>query len=187
MSLLTNSWRCSLAALAFWALLGTNPHPAVADDKPAEKAKALTPEREQLYNQLRSIRQKVEQLEKEGKRDDAERLKGEAKALQAKLYPNAPENMSAKDPGARLLRAAAENLKAAGSEQEAQHVRQMVERIEREVRKARPPAPSSGASPAEDAHAKIVQDLRNEVQQMRRELQELREQLKKVKEQADHK
>ena len=84
MSVFSNSWRCSLVATALWTMLGTAP--AAADDRPATTSTPpAAADREKIEQQLGSIRQKVEQLEKDGKHDEAEKLKHEAREALTKL------------------------------------------------------------------------------------------------------
>lgn len=244
MSMLKTSWRCSLAATALWALLGNNPSQAVADDRPAEKSPPAATDRDQLRRQLQaisqqvqqlekegkhdeaerlkrearelytkmsphrpeagppgsnpsnpereklrqhwlSLKQKVEQLEKEGKRDEAERLKREMQEMQAKLYPHGAEAGAAAsrrpqasgETEAKLqhLRAAAENLRAAGFGEQADNIAKMMQRLQGEARE--------GGRPRPESPPREIMELRSEVQQMRREMQELREQLKRLIEQ----
>jgi len=245
MSTLKTSWRCSLAATALWALLGNNPCQAVADDQPAEKSPSAATDRDKLHQQLQSMSQRIQQLEKDGKHDEAERLKREAKELytkmsphrpeagppgsnpsnpereklrqhwlslrqkveqlkkegrhdeaehlkrevqeiQADLYPRPPEagspasrrpQTSSREMEAKLqhLRAAAENLRAAGFGEQADNITKMMQRLQGEARE--------GSRPRPESPPREIMELRSEVQQMRREMQELREQLKRLIEQ----
>ncbi len=84
MSVVSNSWRCSLAAAALWTILGAALVPATADDQPAKAAPAAV-DRQQAEQQLRSIKEKVAQLEKDGKHDEAEKLKQQAHEIAVKL------------------------------------------------------------------------------------------------------
>ena len=96
------------------------------------------PERTQLYQQMQALHEKIEKATKEGKQDEVQRLKQEAEALPTKLYaqgapaPSRPQSGGDRDARLQHLRAAAENLKAAGCEPEAQHVMQMISRIQGE-------------------------------------------------------
>ncbi len=313
MSVLSNSWRCSLVATALWTMLGTGPAPAAAGDQPAStppaaadrekieqqlrsisekvqqlekdgkhddaeklkhearelytklrggptahqpgvsapeaekiraqvkemsqkadqldkdgkhddaqrvrtEARALYgklnpragaaaipggPEREQLYQQMRAIREKIEKAKQEGKPEDVQRLIKEAEALRGKLYPQGgfgssrPQSGGDREARMQHLRAAAENLKAAGCEPEAQHVMQMIERMRAEGggegrlrAESRLPGQGRGSAPApgaatensgQYATAPAIQELRGQVEQMRREMRELREQLNQAK------
>jgi len=244
MSMLKTSWRCSLAATALWALLGNTPSQALADDQTAEKSPPAATDRDQLRQQLQAISQQVQQLEKEGKHDEAERLKREAKELYTKMSPHRPEaGPTASNPSnpereklrqhwlslrqkveqlkkegrhddaerlnrevqemqtklyphgaeagaaaarrpqtsgeteAKLqhLRAAAENLRAAGFGEQADNITKMMQRLQGEARE--------GGRPRPESPPREIMELRSEVQQMRREMQELQEQLKRLIEQ----
>ncbi len=108
------------------------------DPRAAANALPGGPEREQLYQQMRALHEKIAKAKQEGKQDEVQRLMQEAEALRAKLYAQAGYASTRSQPGgdrdARLqhLRAAAENLKAAGCEPEAQHVMQMIQRMQAE-------------------------------------------------------
>jgi hypothetical protein len=248
MGVLTTSWRGWFAATALWALLGTGPNPATAQDKPAEKPPAgpnasqgerekmyqhlqdvrkkleqfekegkredaeamrrearqimaklspqrspeakgpgMSPERERMYRRLQEIRQKVEQLEKEGKHEDAQHLKREADEMVAKFRaheggPHGSPAMTEKMARLQHLRVAAENLKAAGMEQEARHVMELAERVQREMPEG--PAPMHG-EPGNPQRA--LEEMHGQMQQMHREMQELREQVKHLIERSEHK
>ena len=262
MGVLKTSWRCSLAATALWALLANNPVQAAADDRPADRtppsaapagadrdamqqqlqalkqkieqfekdgnheeaqrarreAQALMakfnprggegrtpgpdvsgPDRDKLREQIQAIRQRVEQLEKDGKHEEAEQVKLEGRALLAKLNPRGAEGrtrgeisprdanrMPSGDMAARLqhLQAAVENLKAAGLDAEAQHFAQLIERAQQSGGRGEGRASAdASANPSRGGRQPAggdVQELRSEVQQMHREMQELREQLKRA-------
>ncbi len=161
------------------------------------------PEREALRQQWLAIQDKLQKAMQAGKPEDVQRLKQQAEALRAKLYPQMAYVPGRPQPGgdreAKLqhLRAAAENLKAAGFEPEAQHVMQMIARLQAEGSgESRPrsestrPSPGAGgtlppgvstANPGPYAAAPAVQELRSQVEQMRRELREMREQLNRAK------
>jgi hypothetical protein len=79
MSALATFWRCSLLATALCALLGSAPAPAAADDTPPTAA-----ERDKLQEKFRAIRERAAQLDKEGKHDDAERLRRESYEIMKK-------------------------------------------------------------------------------------------------------
>jgi beta-lactamase regulating signal transducer with metallopeptidase domain len=110
MSVLKTSWRCSLAATALWAMLGSNP--AVADNgSAADKDKPATPEksasdqgatrrgdqaaatrstapspqqmeqRRKLYEQMKALHQQIE-----GLKDGQDSQRQELKAKMQKLY-----------------------------------------------------------------------------------------------------
>ncbi len=297
MSVLTTSWRGSLLATAFCAMLGNSPSTASADDNPTspptsadreamqakfrairEKAAQLdeqgnhdaadrlrreakemmnksgaaagdsrvmfvtpgNPEHEKIMARLKEMGQKIAQLESDGKHDEAEHLKNEAKELYGKFAASQSHNSvslnvpsaeqqklrehymamqekiaAAKKQGneeliralqnemealrammqereafaraqystgggdreARLnhLRAAAENLKAAGCEAEAKHVMDLIGHMEAEAR----------ASDTKAYHPELynpaVQELRSQIEQMRREMRQMRADLDRAK------
>jgi beta-lactamase regulating signal transducer with metallopeptidase domain len=168
-------------------------------------AVSVGPEREQLYQQMRALHEKIEKAKQEGKSDDVQRLMKEAEGLRTKIYPQGsygPGRSSSGDREARLqhLRSAAENLKAAGFDAEAQHVMQMIERIRAEgsregrssgetsrpLTELRPssssvPPGASIMSSRDYAAGPAVQELRGQIEQMRREMRELREQINQAK------
>ncbi len=92
---------------------------------------------------LQSMRRKIEELEKDGRHDEAARVKQEAKELYSKYSPRHGDSSgqttnpaSSPSPGEianRLqhLRVAVDHLHAAGFEPEANHVHELVERLER--------------------------------------------------------
>lgn len=257
MSVLTSSWRCSLAATALWAVLGSNLGQAVAQEQPG-KSQPTAVDREKLGKELRAMKEKADQLEKEGKHEEAEHLKREARemymkmkgssegrhmsesslpsaecdkireqleqlkqlsqrigelekagrhdeaahvkqeaqALHAKLHAGGP-SLTANPQGNPIreklqhMRVAAEHLKAAGLEPEAQHVMQMFERLQKEAsgqagRSSIPPGASNGPS-REYANPMAVRELQGQLEQMRREMREMREQLNHVKDQGERK
>ncbi len=138
MSVFSSTWRCSLAAVAVGTLLG-GAAPASAQDQPAGRsARASAPsssEQDQLRQQLQSIRQRVEQLTKEGEGERAEvdRLKQEAQAIMARLSSRGPEagpGQRRREPGpAGPGRGNPEQEKV---RQQLQSLRQKIEQLERE-------------------------------------------------------
>ena len=84
MSVLSNSWRCSLVATALWTMLG-GARPRGRRRPTGRNAAAAAADREKIEQQLRSIHQKAEQLEKDGKHDEAEKLKHAGLRDHAKL------------------------------------------------------------------------------------------------------
>jgi beta-lactamase regulating signal transducer with metallopeptidase domain len=309
MSILTTSWRGSLMATAFCAMLGNSPAPAAADDDPTPpptttdreafqakfqairaRAAALdeqgkhdeadrlrreakqmmskihggsddpryrdtTPansDRDKTIGRLKEMMAKANQLERDGKTDEADNLRREAKEIYAKSMPHTPPPTTAKvtnqellklrdyymamqekidaakrhgneeqiralaqemealqarrraieadekgnhystgsgDSNARLkhLRAAAENLKAAGCDAEAKHVMDLIGHIEAEARgKNYLSAYDVGAAKSGQAvvfggggNAAAMQELRSQIEQMRQEMQEMRAELKR--------
>jgi hypothetical protein len=150
------------------------------------------PDREKVREQMQAMRQKIEQLEKEGKHEEAEKVKREAYSLMGRQYPRGGEGGSGQpqapgDISVRIqhLRAAAENLKAAGMDQEAQRILQVVDRIEQrgegEGRSRSAGQPTPGRGPRGDGGtAPEVQELRSQIQQMHHEMEEMREQIKRM-------
>jgi hypothetical protein len=158
------------------------------------------PEREKLRQQWLAVREKLEKAKQEGRPEDVQRLAKEVEAMQARLYPQPGGDREAR---LQHLRAAAEHLKAAGAELEAQHVMRIVQRMQEErsrdgrregeaaraEHQRRPPAgtaapasrPGAGANLREYASAQAVQELQGQVAQIRRELLELRVELNRAK------
>jgi hypothetical protein len=153
-------------------------------------------EAEKIRDRLKEMSQKIAQLEKEGKHDEARRLKEEAQAIMRRISGQsreaAPPAGGNREARLRHLRAAAENLKAAGFEAEAQHVMQLIHRAESETHGERGrPAPEA---PRDRAHERpapgpareheippAVRELHRQVEQMQREMRELREELKRAR------
>jgi hypothetical protein len=126
MSVVSNSWRCSLVATALWTMLTAAPAPAVADDQPV-KGPEVAADREKIEQQLRSIKETVAQLEKEGKHDEAEKLKREAHEMMSKFHASqggatAPQPPTA-GPEAEKIRGRLKELgeKVAQLEKEGKH------------------------------------------------------------------
>ncbi len=92
MSVLTTSWRGSLLATALCAMLGNAPSPAAADDNPTPPQ--TTSDREALYAKFQAIRARAAALDEQGKHDDADRLRRDAKEMMSKsgLAPIAPSD-----------------------------------------------------------------------------------------------
>ncbi len=84
MSVFSNSWRCSLFATALLTMLGSAPATVTADDQPARTPPSAA-DREKVQQLMRSMREKIAQLEKDGKHDEAEKLKHEAYEMMSKL------------------------------------------------------------------------------------------------------
>ncbi len=230
MNLLRCSWRASLVATALWAMFGSFPTRAVAaENSDGSQSTRAAANRENLEQELRSIKEKIGQLEKEGKheeaqklvreareiyskmnndperetvrkhyielhqklaaaekegnRNEAERLRREIQAQQSRLYPNGtnptghPQTSEIREK-LQHLRVAAENLKAAGCDPEAQHVMQMIEQIQQAARAASHPSTADAAR--DSANSPVVQELRGQLEQMQREMREMHEQLNRA-------
>jgi chromosome segregation ATPase len=169
------------------------------------------PEREQVQGRLEELRQKIGQLIEAGRYDDAERLKREGREMiermQERLRPEERRRPEGPVPPEELqrrihhLKAAIENLHAAGmhdqAEQLAQHVERMIEehrqgagerpegsprpegpRPEGRPRPEGPPRPDG--PPRFEGQDRVFPELRGEIDRMRREMQEMREQLRKL-------
>lgn len=169
----------------------------------SQSSGAGSPEREQFRQQFQALHEKIEKAKQEGKADEVQRLMQEAQALRSKAYGQPGQDtrhpQAGGDRETRLqhLRAAAENLKAAGAEGEAQHVMQMIERMRAEGSgESRPhgestrpwqapggsvPPGASTANPGQYGTSPAIQELRGQIEQMHREMREMREQLNKAK------
>ncbi len=172
------------------------------------------PEREQLRQQFQALHERIEQAKREGKPEEVQHLMQEAEAVRSKLYASVglARSPDGGDRGDRLqhLRAAAENLMAAGCEPEAQHVMQMIERMRADgssesrsrddsrtrgersrdesrsrgdsSRSSTESRPDQRASRQNDyANGAAVQELRGQIEQLRRELREMHDQLNQAK------
>ena len=164
----------------------------------ASSAPPLTgpsPERKALYEQYKTLHEKIEAAKKAGNQDEVKRLMAEVEGVRAKLFSQEgrPAGYSTGgDRAARMqhLRTAFENLKAAGCEPEAQHVMEMIRRMEAEGRsyEGRPgpstTAPTTSGRPyysGDTATTAMMQELRGQVEQMRREMREMREELNRAR------
>jgi hypothetical protein len=160
---------------------------------------STSPERKELYQRMHALQEQIENAKRVGRSEEVQGLMKEMEAVHSKLYALSGHNpvytTSGGDREARLkhLRAAAENLKAAGCELETQHVMQMIERIQAEAAaEARHRSetsvtwtalqpPNSPPPPLEP----VVKELRGEVEQLHREMRELREELNRVIKSSD--
>lgn len=160
------------------------------------------------WQRLEEIKQQIRRLQEEGKHEEAERLKEEGMELMRSLKRGAgrPEGPpEGRGPGrgegrgnlpqrVQHLQAAAENLRAAGFPEQAEHVTRLIEHITREggPRPGEPMHPEGRMPPGGrfgPPHPEMgpaVQELRGQIEQMRREMQELREHLKRPQ-QGEHK
>ena len=159
------------------------------------------PGREGMSPRLEELKEAYRKAKEAGKEDEAERIKHEAEQIMQNMRERGPRGgpeggprpESPGDLEARIhhLRAAAENLRAAGCIREAEHVMQLIEHPQGRPGAERPnreggPRPEGRRGPegaGRGPDAGNMQGLRSEVQQMRREMQELREQLKRMTEQ----
>ncbi len=134
-------------------------------------------EREQFQEQMRALHEKIERAMQAGNPEEVQRLRQAAEALRARLDPQGGYVPGGPQPGgereARLqhLRAAAENLMAAGAEGEARHIMEIIQRMQAE---------GSSASVQE------MRELRRQMEQMHREIRELRDELNRLKN-SEHK
>lgn len=143
---------CLLAAVLL-AVIARFPVPAAADDHPAPRASTSTvsPERQKLYEQYKALHQKIDAAKKDGDNEQLRLLTREMMDLQRKLAAAQSDSAmlqarraaeAARSPDstgagreARLqhLRAAAENLKAAGCGAEAEHVMELIHQLQAEA------------------------------------------------------
>lgn len=111
---------------------GANPSTKPVEMSDADRAK------------MREIRRQVAELEKDGKHEEAERLKQQAKEIYSKYYPQNSDGRSTRRPTEAAsaspgeianklehLKAAVENLRAAGFDNEANHIREIAEKLQR--------------------------------------------------------
>jgi chromosome segregation ATPase len=186
-------------ARALYAKLNPSTGPATAPTGPS-------PERQKLYEQYKALHEKIEAAKKAGNSDEVHHLMQEMDALHAKLRsqegsPARNYSTNGGDRAARMqhLRSAAENLKAAGCDAEAQHVIDLIRHMEAEgngsssryapqgrtAPSTSNPAYTPGPRSADGASQAAVQELRGQVEQMHREMRELREELNRAKS-GDH-
>lgn len=140
------------------------------------------PELARVRQEAADVKQKIQELER-----------------QAQEYPRGatpadgrPPQGPGEDPGkrARLLRAAADNLRAAGANDLARQVQERAEGLEQRLRNSRPrpgpdgvdftgPAGQPRQGPG-DGMAEQVQDLRRQVEQLRAEVRDQAEHLRRL-------
>lgn len=175
---------------------GRRPPPGAEGPRGEERADG-----EAIHRRLQEIRERAERLRSEGKMEDVEQLKEEARQLMRRAEgmregfrgrggpgegrPEVPEHMR------RFwhLRAAMENLRAGGMTEMADKVREQLDAIEREhpevkrgegrpwrqmPREQFQPGAQEGPRPS----LPELQELRQQMERMHREMQEMREQFK---------
>ena len=165
------------------------------------------PDRGPLFQRLEQVKREMNGARERNDKDAMERLQKEGQEIMKMIRqaggegrqpegdarrPDAPRGDGPGEAIRRLqhLRAAADNLRAAGVGDAADRIGEMAERVARELRERGVPVPDGRGpegrgdreGPQPDRMGPGVQDLRNEVQQMRREMQELREMLKRTME-----
>ena len=87
MKTLTGSWKGPLMATALFAMLGNSPAPAAADDNPNPSVTppAASDRERAIHEKFRAIREQAAQLDEQGKHEEADRLRREAKEMMAKV------------------------------------------------------------------------------------------------------
>lgn len=130
-----------------------------------------------LHARLAELRERVADLERAGKVDEARALAGEARELQqhlqrlverrrVELPHRPPAHHELLERQLRHLHAAAENLAAAGLADQAAALRSQAERLERELRQHAGPHPEPPP---------FVRELHERMERLERQLAELRE------------
>ena len=176
MSVVSNSWRCSLAATALWTMLGAAPAPAAADDQPAKAAPAAV-DRQQAEQQLRSIVEKVAQLENDGKHDEAEKLKQQAHEIMAKIHDASGRTPSSQPavsgPEAEKIRARLKEIGQMVGELEKEGKHDEVERLKHEAMalysKLNPRAAASAGGPEREKLYQQMRGLREKIEKAKQE------------------
>ncbi len=153
------------------------------------------PNRDRVRARLEELKAAQRQAQEAGRADEAERLGREAHELM-RMLEQGPGDRPAGRPGGeevqrRLqhLRAAIENLRAAGLNDQANALARDAERL---ARGERPAAPEGGRplqrersadAPAAVPHLeRSVQELRGQVQELRQQMEEIRQHLKALAE-----
>ena len=145
----------SLLAAAVAALLVCGSSRASAGDEPTTKGKLEAAERQAVYAHLEEMKKRIEQFEKEGKHEDAARLKHELSDMMQHLRQHSEgqqggqtENMLKGGPaeiGQRIehLRQAAQHLAAAGMKSDAERMATMAQRMENYLKGQSRPNPEA--------------------------------------------
>jgi hypothetical protein len=147
--------------------------------------------REQERGELAEIKQRhilllneAIKLRNQGRADEAERLEQEARQIHARLEASMREGgrRPDKSPGtpeaeemqrkARHMRAAAENLRAAGVHDAAEEIARQAAHIEQELHKR-----AGAAGEARDGQPMIARELQEQVRALQNEVRELRRQV----------
>jgi beta-lactamase regulating signal transducer with metallopeptidase domain len=172
MSVLRTSWRCSLAAAALWAMTGPSggnvadgqppakPAPDQGSTRPSDRPRDddLMKQRQKLYEQVQAVRSDLRD------HPDSKELQATLQTLmdQMKALPRPGAGPGAGGPGRpdgrgdlenkiSHLRAAAENLRAAGMGEQADGILRMVERMRAAQREGMAPGrPGPGGPPPRD-------------------------------------
>lgn len=139
---------------------------------------------------LEEIRRQIARLSEAGHHEEAEQLKREGRQLMERMQQHRPDRPAANaDLQRRLqhIRAAAENLHAAGMHDAVEHLMREAEQKVAEMRgqptdRPRPPHDRDAPGPPSgDLHC-IIGELHGQMEQMRREMQEMREQMHRLME-----
>jgi chromosome segregation ATPase len=135
MALFNRVWGSLLGAATLCAVLSAAPARLAADDQPANSPSS--PDRGRVEQQLRSIKEKIGQLEKEGRQAEAERLKDEARAIHSKFNLQANVTSASSDAQREQLRqqlqAIHEKIAVAekeGNQGDAQRLREFAEAMQ---------------------------------------------------------
>lgn len=154
---------------------------------------AQAPDRERVRARLEELKAAHRQAREAGRADEAERLEREARELMQMLEQRPGDRPPGRPEGEELqrrmqhLRAAIENLHAAGLHDQAEMLARSAERLARGERPAppeggrRPDAPRD-MPPGAPQLERAVQELRGQVQELRQQMEEIRQHLKALAE-----
>ena len=154
---------------------------------------AQAPNRERIQARVEELKAAHRRAQEAGRADEAERLAREARELMQTLEHRSGDRPAARPEGEEAqrrlqhLRAAIENLRAAGLNDQANALAHDAERL---ARGERPAVPESGRRPdgprdvpaAAPQLERAVQELRGQVQEMRQQMEEMRQHLKALAE-----
>lgn len=165
--------------------------------------------RAQMEGRVEELKRRIHELSEAGHHDQAERLKQEGRRMMAKfeeerrrLDEHGPRIIEGERPRGepgdlerRLdhIRAAVENLRAAGMHEVAERLAEQAERLMHEHRQRRPEGPPPfeprpehmERPPMPEQAMREVEQLRREVHELRQEMRELREHLRRMVERED--
>jgi hypothetical protein len=167
MSILSTSWRGSLIATALCAMLGNTPSSAVADDNPSPQPK-LT-DREALQAKFQAIRARAAALDEQGKHDEADRLRREAKQMMSKIHggsddPRAVNSTPANPERDKIIGRVKEMMDKAnqlqhdGKTDEADKLRRQAKEIYANTMRHTPPAMTQSLGPNPEPQLKMLRD-----------------------------
>jgi len=168
MSVLSSSWRCSLAATALWALLGPTPVNGVADDKEGDKPRPAAADAERPAREGQPAAREGQPAAREGERRDRPRdAAREGERPRGENAPHPEEMMQHRQRLEEMARDIKARLEKLGPNQdgEAKALREKLERIMGELREM--PMPTPGARPDLEKVMQRVEELKRRIVELK--------------------